>query len=284
MKGLIGRVTVTTILLLAMGGAVSVGVLMTAVDFVTPPSYSGSMATVQNVSSEAWTVFDVNTGEVLYSYNDDEPLPIASVTKLPVARLLNQSSRIWATTTVTWGDVSAEGRAGRLSYGDEYQLHTLLFPLLLESSNDASAVFEREFKALVPGLNRYVSLLGLVHTHFTDASGLSPENISTTRELAMLFREIYYSSRHVVDITTLSQYVAPNNGWLNNNHFSHDERYLGGKQGYTPEAGKTVVAAFKEPLSNGSEREIGYVLLGSDNLEYDIGLLRHHVQNNVSYR
>ena len=99
-----------------------------------------------------------------------------------------------------------------------------------------------------------------------------------------LTRHTYYTNRHLIDISGLSSYLTPQNGWINNNPFALDDAYMGGKHGYTPEAKLTAVSLFEEKLANGSVRVIGYVLLGSNNLEHDMSLLRNHVQHNVSFQ
>lgn len=284
MKRLVGKVSFFLIAMIAMSSTVFIGSLLTMVDVLAPPDFSTSLATVQHISADSWLVFDVGRNETLYEFNADEVLPIASVTKLPAAKIFYDTQDVWATSTVTWSDVENEGRAGKLRVGQEYTFHTLLFPLLLESSNDAAGVFSRNDDILVSDMNDYVKNLGLKDTVFTDTSGLSAGNVSTGHELQTILRNIYIQNRHLIDITGLDSYLSVNNGWLNNNPFIKDSDYVGGKHGYTPEANRTAVALFNETLQNGRVRLIGYVLLGSDNLQYDMSLLRNHVQNHVRFQ
>lgn len=277
-----GKITLALIMSIAIAGCFLVMGLLAVVDVFAPPSFSISLASVQNISAKAWLIFDVETGTILYEQNAQEALPIASITKLPMAKVFSDTQDIWATTTITWADISAEGRAGKLSHNQTYTLHTLLFPLLLESSNDASAVFARVSSELVPDMNSYAQAQGWTHTIFTDTSGLSTGNMATAREVRSMLREVYLYNRHLIDITSLPSYYASDNGWLNNNPFVTDDRYIGGKHGYTPEAGRTSATIFKESLQNGQERTIGYIVLGSDNLAYDMNILRNHTQRFVS--
>jgi D-alanyl-D-alanine carboxypeptidase len=57
---------------------------------------------------------------------------------------------------------------------------------------------------------------------------------------------------------------------VNNNPGRTFSNFTGGKQGYTPEAGKTFVGSFELPNAQG---EIGIVLLRSTDLKTDIGRL-----------
>lgn len=242
--------------------------------------------TPEFVSAKAYYIFDgeAGNGEVaLAAFNEDEPLPIASVTKLAAAAAWNELVPLSGSTSITWSDLNAEGRAGRFSFGETYTYHDLLFPLLLESSNDAAAVMERETEGdILERMNGYASDLALPHTAFADASGLSDRNVSTAKELALLSTFLKQRHTHVFDITGLNQYILEQNGWPNNNPFISDERYVAGKHGFTYEANRTAVAFFRETFAT-EDRIIGYVVLGSDDLLEDVGTLRDFVQQSVTF-
>lgn len=280
---ILGHVSVAIILTIAFTSALFLAALLFAVQYFAPPSFSTSLATVQNVSASAWLVFDAESGEIIYEYNADDTLPVASITKLIAAKTFYDSNNIWATTTITWSDLNGDGRAGKLAYGEIYDFHTLLFPLLLESSNDAAKAFSRNDVNLIEKMDSYARSLNLYNTSFADASGLSAGNVSTAREIKTIVSDIYRFNRHLMDITSLNQYLTSQTGWLNNNPFASDADFQGGKHGYTPEAGHTAAVLFNEALKNGAKRSIGYILLDSGNLEYDVKLLRDHVKNSVSF-
>jgi len=268
---------------LSLMGALTIGVLFTAVDLVSPPTYSTSLATVTSVTAKSWLVLDMATGETITSHNANEQLPIASLTKLMTASTYLAQNDIWATTSITWADINTEGDAGSLRHREVYSLHTLLFPMLLESSNDAAAVYSRVDPDLINKMNANATRLGLTQTQFADSSGLSADNKSTAVELAALVWNIYHQQRHIIDITSLKQYLSSTKGWLNNNRFINDKTYVGGKNGYIPEAGRTMIAIFDEELKNGTTRRLAYILLNSDNTQYDMGLLRDYVKAHVRY-
>lgn len=268
---------------LALGGSLFIGVLFSAVDLVAPPSYSTSLATVTSITAKSWLVFDVDTGETVYSYNATEKLPIASLTKLITAATFYKNNNIWATTSITWSDLNTEGDAGKLRYGEVYTMHTLLFPMLLESSNDAAAAYGRVDLELVNKMNNYAATLGLTNTEFSDVSGLSVHNQSSALDLSAIVFDVYHHNRHLIDITSLKYYLSPTKSWLNNNRFVNEVGYIGGKNGFTPEADKTLISILDEELNNGRKRRLAYIMLGSDNTEYDLGLLRSHVKDHVSY-
>ncbi len=236
------------------------------------------------LSALSWLVFDVDTGEELYSKDAGRELPIASITKLATASAFVTYNYLGSTTAITWSDLSADGLQGRLSFGETYTYQELLFPLLLESSNDASETLLRVDPNLLTEMQTLTNDLLLTQTKFVDTSGLSSDNVSTAHEVAILLRSISISQPHIIDITSLPSYINYKNGWINNNPVSGEDGYAGGKHGFTYEANRTFAGFFIEEFYGGHVRKIGYVLLGSENILKDIRLLRTFVVDNTRIR
>lgn len=234
------------------------------------------------VSAAAYAVFDVETGELLAAKEVEKVLPIASVTKMATAAALVENFDLEKTGQVDAVDVATEGRAGKLKEGDIYSYRELLFPLLLESSNDAAAFYERETKdEILVQMNTLAKSLGMKDSAFTDASGLSDHNVSTAGDMVTFLTYLAKEEPYLLDITSLGQYIGKNTGWVNNSPV-RAENYQGGKHGYTQAANRTLIALFKEDFTTTS-RTIGYVILHSDNLPADIAVLRGFVQNAVTF-
>lgn len=280
----LGRVTVFVTVCLTFALGVFLIAAWTVKDTLeyTPQLRIGALD-VSGTAAKAVVVFDVETGTEIASKNSTEPLPIASVTKLLTAAVFYRDADLAGSTTITWSDVNTYGDAGRIHAYEAYSHRELLFPLLLESSNDAASAMLRVYPKLLEYMNAYTQKLGLLETHFEDPSGLSEQNVSTAYELSVLARDIYRSHPHIVDITRLSQYVGTHTGWINNNPLVNEPGYRGGKHGFTEAANRTDVAFFEETLQNGTTRVIGYVVLGSDDVPSDINLLRATVQENVRF-
>jgi serine-type D-Ala-D-Ala carboxypeptidase (penicillin-binding protein 5/6) len=227
-----------------------------------------SEANVQ-LSARAYGVFDIDTGELLFSSNGHEKLPIASITKLFTAQAVLASSRLNESIVVTSADVATEGRSGKLEAGQVYTLRELLFPLLLESSNDSAVA-----------LSRVVPEIKIGSVPVADPAGLSSLNQASVAQLATLTTNLYHEQPHLFDITRLKNYVGSNTGWVNNSPVINMNGYVGGKHGFTNEAKQTLVALFNE--NHLPSRTIGYVILGSTDLRSDIAVLRAWVANSVS--
>jgi len=218
------------------------------------------------VTAKAYCVIDIKTGKILLAKDASEELPIASVTKLFTAAAL--LSRAENEVVVTDADVATEGRAGKLQAGQVYQAHELLFPLLLESSNDAATAVERT-----------VGKITFAGKSLADGSGLSSLNRASASTLATEVRNLYQTQPHIFDITTLTQYIGTYTGWVNNSPVATIPGYRGGKHGYTLAAGKTLAAVFAEPSL--ADRELAYIILGSDDLKSDMLHLRTAIEHSV---
>ncbi len=286
MKRIRTHISVALVLLALTAAGMFLVAAATVKDSLTPTPLVPvvSYAVPPLLSAKAVLVVDGDTGESLYERQADEVLPIASVTKLVTAAVFWDAVDQFGTTTITAADVAEDGRAGRLKAGQRYQNRELLFPLLLESSNDAAATIARSAPFdVVAAMNTYASAHGAAATVFADTSGLSDSDVSTAHDLAKLFLAVQHEDTHVLDITNLPIYFNHVNAWTNNNPFIEDPTYRGGKHGYTYAANRTVVASFEEPLTGGT-RTLVYVLLGSDDLTADMRTLRSFVKSAVSLR
>ncbi len=256
-----------------------------SLEIVVPvPDFVIASNTAPTVSVSAYLIFDVATGRVLAQYQSDTVYPIASITKLFTATAILENFNPESMTTITMGDVAGEGEAGKLESGEVYTYRELLFPLLLESSNDAALALDHATNGtLVPLLGTVAAKYGAKNAWFADAAGLSTENQATARDLMAFSQAVGERYPFVYDISGLPQYIGAYTGWRNNNPVFDSAAYRGGKHGYTPDAGRTIVARFAEPFTAG-ERTIGYIILGSDNLPSDIAVLRQFVADAVDYQ
>jgi len=246
------------------------------------PELSVKGGVLSGVSAKAVYILELDSQKEIFTRNPDQQRSIASVTKLVSSALFYEHASATLPVTIAWSDVVTDGRSGRLAAGQQYQNNDLLFPALLESSNDASAAMYRVAPVdLIAAMNTYARNLQLQSTSFSDASGLDDKNRSTARELGVLTASLYTQYPHIFDITRLKTHLNHINAWMNNNPFAHDETYLGGKHGYTYEANRTATAIFSEIIKTGQKRDFVYVILGSEALQTDMEALRAYVRASV---
>lgn len=234
-------------------------------------------------SIQAYVVVDAETGEILLEKNSRESLPTASVIKLIIAgALLQNETLLKATTSITTEDLNTPEEFGKLSYGQVYTVRDLLFPYLLESSNDAGSVLQRvwgaEVKVLLQDLYARHHILSAIPVEF---SGLDSATKLSAVEVAILTRSLFKNTPTLFDITTLprfqNQYVILGN----NNPLSSSVGFLGGKHGYTTVAKKTFVVVKKHEFSDG-DRNLIVVALGANDYEAAYAEIVKNINETIS--
>jgi serine-type D-Ala-D-Ala carboxypeptidase (penicillin-binding protein 5/6) len=227
--------------------------------------------------AKSWLVFDPVSGEYIAGKNTEEIVPIASIAKLFAAYVVLTHASDTESVIIDARDVATEGESGKLVIGEHVLLTELLYPLLIESSNDAAATIER---VLGNEASRVLNTLSEKHilesTSLEDLSGLSPYTTSNTEDLARFYSHTLHTYPHILDITSLHMYITKHDtGLINNDPLHNLDGFRGGKHGYTPEAGKTFVGSFSIDGEYG-EYEVGIVLLDSTDLVADVKEILSH--------
>ncbi len=247
--------------------------------------YAKSPALKPKVAARAYLVGDLDTGETILAQNEKEGLPIASVTKLMTALVSNELTLSDQVITVSKRAAATEGGNGGLRAGEKIKAGDLLYPLLLESSNDAAEALAEYLgrDAFLAKMNERSRELLMFQTKYVDPSGLSPNNQSTASDLFKLAQHFWKAKNQLLQITTFRSFASPSHFWQSNNQFLRDDGYLGGKSGYTDPARQTVVSLFAAPLANGVERNIGLALLGSSDRVKDVENILKYLKGNIAY-
>ena len=197
-------------------------------------------------------VMDLDSGRVLYEKNANEKRLIASITKIMTAIVAIEEGDLTKKVTVGEEILSMYGTNIYVEVGEKMKLRDLLYGLLLRSGNDASVVIakgvagsEKEFLKL---MKKKAKAIGMKNTVFENPHGLDEktENYSTAYDMALLSKYAYHNPVYR-NITLTSQYEVStgkkNYLWYNRNKLLNDYKYCtGGKNGYTPRAGKTLVS------------------------------------------
>jgi hypothetical protein len=237
-----------------------------------------------NVTASAYLVADLRNNFVLAEKASKEPVPIASLTKfvtaLVAAEYINLDKPIGITQSMI-----VETTRPRLVPGQSVQAFQLLYPLLMESSNEAAEALARSV-----GLDRFVNLMnkkaeaiGMMNTHFVDPAGRKFENVSSAEDLFVLLKYVYNNRSFVLKVSTgdlnTSAYGAPIYGDLQNfNNFGvTNAEFVGGKVGQTLAAGNTAIAVYNVKIGD-EQRPIAFILLNSQNSSADMRELVNFVE------
>lgn len=199
-------------------------------------------------------VCDANSGEIIYSKNPDEKLPMASTTKIMTALVVLENTSLDEIVTVSEESVGIEGSSIYLSKGETLTVEELLYGLLLESGNDAAHALALYTGKSIDGfcllMNEKAKALGLSSTNFENPHGLSSENHYTTaRELAKITYEAMKNDTFRKIVSTTKYYIKGRDN-CRERYFSNHNRLLkimpdcvGVKTGYTKNSGRCLVSA-----------------------------------------
>lgn len=240
------------------------------------------------VSATGYLVANLHTNEVYAEKNADVNRPIASISKLMTAVVANETIGYNKFVYVSNAAVTTYGEQGGLYEGQRMSLHTMLHPLLLESSNDAAEAIAGHLGTtyFYDLMNRKATALGMNNSHFSDASGLSDANTSSPADLFKLAHYIYTKKKYIFDLTTLPSATLLIEGtglrqsFYNNNPFRDHPDYAGGKNGYTDAARKTLLTVFETTLGE-KTYPVVIIVLGSEDHTQDTRSLYSWLQTNV---
>lgn len=239
----------------------------------------------ESISANNYLAADLGSNFVFAEKEAGQVVPIASVTKLMTAVIATEYINIEREVTITEGMLT-QTSLPRLQAGQRVSVFNLLFPLLMESSNEAGTAI-----ASILGSNRFVELMntkaeaiGMRSTHFADPNGISPENTSSAEDLFLLAKYLYNNRSFVLDMSNgganQSVYGKPIwQGLRNFNVFDDDEDFVGGKVGMTQAAGETILSVFKIEKA-GQERPVVVIALGSENRAAAAAALINYVRSN----
>jgi poly-gamma-glutamate synthesis protein (capsule biosynthesis protein) len=241
--------------------------------------------TKPKVSADSYIVGDLGTGEIILNQNADKKLPIASMSKLMTALVAKEISKDGDVTRVSKKAVATSGGNGELKVGEKIKVNDLVYPLLLESSNDAAEAIAEYFKReeFINKMNVAAKSLKMDDTSFEDPSGLSKNNMSTALDIFKLTGYLNKEKPDIIQITKKPSYSIGRHHWSNISQFLGNSAYLGGKSGYTDKAGQTVVSVFSLPVGENISRPIAITLLHSKDRKKDVESILKYIKKNIYY-
>ncbi len=206
------------------------------------------------VSAKAAAVISADTGELVYSKNSDEKLPMASTTKIMTALICLESGGLYEPFTVNSDAIHVEGSSMGLQEGDTVTKYALVCGMLLPSGNDganaAAVEIAGSIEAFADIMNDRAEAMGLNKTYFVTPSGLEGVGHgSSARDMAVLAAEALKNEtfREICSSETLKLEYGnpPYTRWLKNTNklLTLYSGTYGVKTGFTDEAGRCLVSA-----------------------------------------
>lgn len=260
-----------------------------------------SLSAPPDIQGEAAIVVDMSSGYSLYEKNILSQKYPASITKIMTATLALENLKMEDVVTFSHDAVYTIEPGSSSAYaneGEQLTVEQCLYGLMLISGNDlANGLGEAvagSMEAFADKMTEKAVELGCIGTQFKNAHGLHDEGHYTTAyDMAIIginayknletFRTLCSTVRYDVPPTNLCEETRY---WLNNNRMIRPgeeyyyEECIGGKTGFTNEAGGTLVT-----YANLNGREVVAVILKSRNSASayaDTIAIYDYIKNNIT--
>ena len=196
-------------------------------------------------------LMDFETGRILWGKNENEPLAMASTTKIMTAILAIESGKLDETLTVSKRAQSAPEVKLHILEGEQYTLKDMLYAMMLSSYNDTAVAIAEFIGGSVEDfcimMTEKAKSLGCTDTVFKTPNGLDlDDHHSTAKDMAIItayalkndtFREIIKTPSYTVNGT--KTHNVTNKDRL----LTEYEGAIGVKTGFTGKAGHCFVGA-----------------------------------------
>ncbi len=211
--------------------------------------------------AQAAILMEASTGTILYEKNSHEQLYPASITKIMTGLLAVENASLDETVTFSHNSVfgipSGSSIVGGIDENDRYSMEFCLYGLMLLSGNEtAMAIAEHvagTTQAFADMMNQKAADLGCLNTHFANPHGLHDPNHYTSAYDMALIAQAALQNPDIKKFMCTATYDFPPTSkgeirYDNRNHHKMMEggayEYngcIGGKTGYTTDAGQTLV-------------------------------------------
>ena len=209
-------------------------------------------------------VMDARTGKVLYSTNAETRLHPASLTKMMTLYIVFDAVRrgeisLDDVTTISRNAASEPPSKLGMRVGQKIKLRYLVRAAAIKSANDAATALGEAVagseQAFAQRMNEMAKVLGMTHTTFKNANGLTREgHLSTAHDMTIMGRHLLYDFPEYYNLFSRQSANAGGKTVRNTNHrFLRGYRGADGiKTGYTAASGYNLVAS----AERGQERII----------------------------
>jgi D-alanyl-D-alanine endopeptidase (penicillin-binding protein 7) len=234
---------------------------------------------VPDIRAAAAIAYDPQTGQVLWEEHSRDERSIASLTKLMTAvTFVSDDPDLNQRVAVTRADMR-NASTTFLKAGDVVTYNDLLHLALMPSDNAAARVLARTSpggaEVFVARMNLMATHLGLENTHYTDPSGLDPDDVSSAMDLARVITYAAADAR-LGPIMRTAEYEVHAVARTFTVHSTDrllgtDLDVLGGKTGFINKAGYCLATLLQIPQGPA----VAVVILGAANSALRFGEARH---------
>lgn len=162
-------------------------------------------------------LLEADSGQVLFEVNPDEPLPMASMTKMMTEYIVLEeisNGRLTWDQIVTVSEEAAKTHPSEsqiyLAPGDKHSIRDLYIAMAVGSANDATKALAEAVSgsvdSFVAKMNETADSLGLQTAVFTSATGLEDTTVMSASDVAKLARIILLEHPEFLEFSGMQKY------------------------------------------------------------------------------
>jgi serine-type D-Ala-D-Ala carboxypeptidase (penicillin-binding protein 5/6) len=227
-----------------------------------------------NIQAKAAYVVDLNKNKVLYAKNENEKLPLASLTKIMTALVAERNADGSQLIKISDKDLATEGEYF-LSSQEIFRLKDLINFTMTGSVNDTataiSGILNNE-KSFIEEMNQTAKKIGLSETTFKNVTGLDVDlntasAMGSAKDIFILLQYVMFNYPEIFDATTVKNLSIRSLGGnlhtvKNTNEITGElPGLIASKTGYTDLAGGNLALI----VDLGLNEPIAIIVLGSPN-------------------
>lgn len=246
---------------------VRVEVLKAATTAATAVQQTGD---VPSITASSSIIIMEDSGEVIWGKNQNNKAPLASLTKLvAITTFLNTKPTLSSVVTYKKQDENYnyeyckpwESARLRVDEGETMTIEDLIYSALVGSANNAVESLVRvsglKREDFIANMNKLAKDWGATNTKFVEPTGLSPDNVSSPSDYAIMVKEIFknpliqkISTTKTYSFTTIN--TKELHKFTNTDQLLKNSAYniLGSKTGYLDEAGYCLMTRVKTDAGN----------------------------------
>ncbi len=217
------------------------------------PSIGEKITSDTSLQAKSALLYSTETNSILFEQGAFDRRPLASITKLMTAMVAIDHGIAWNKEANILPNEYVQGGKLILTPGETVTMKDLFNASLLGSANNATLAYVRQLpmskEDFVQAMNRKAVELNLEQTEFTDVTGLSPNNVSTAYEVALMAHYAFSNYPEISKATSQKEYRFNVRG-TNREHtidntntliLEDNLEVIGSKTGFLYEAGYCLV-------------------------------------------
>lgn len=193
------------------------------------------------LTAESAIVYCENTGEVVYTKDEEKKLDPYSTTKLMTALVTVMNTPLDRKVKISEKAASQGGTTAGFKAGETVSVEQLLYGLLVQSGNDAAYALAEavagDQKEFVRMMNRTAGNIGCSNTKFATAAGYKNSGNYTTAEDMMMITKVVMDNETIRTVAGTEQYLMKPTDMsgvrsFSSDTFKIDDSVYAGKIGY----------------------------------------------------